>query len=713
MTMVKKSGIAKKMIFTSMVCATALFGESESTVDLGKLKVESSTISEKFQAIQNDVSSVSIVSEEAIEKLNPQSVADILDTIPGITYSLVGTDALKVHIRGVDNQMYMGEKPGVAIVIDGVPVQETTGKINVDLDNIASIKVIKGGASYLYGNDAIAGAIVITTKKPKAGSRTKVETEYGTFDTKRFMVSTNQAFENSAFQLQGNSRDTDGYWDDAYVRVKSVNGKYQYYITDSSEMTVGFDISQRETGDGNSVSGVTEAKENPTSKGYYSYGGYYDSDLTKYFITYSSDIGEESNMMLRVHRYEDDKNYKLARYTKDNDEIWSQDGAKGEFRTTAGSFAVMAGFDIQRNNTDEVSYDIADGTPQSGWGAVDGEKLAEYETKETINAGYTEIKHQTTENLISTLNIRHDSIKHEYKDEMDSDNDVDPSYEGTSYRLGFNYALNKSQHIYTSVSTGFRTPTVGQVSTNQVALAADPTLNFPKEIDLETTYNYEIGIKGKTGGNLNYSVAIFQLDRKNYIGRIAGSYITSDDDEENGYDNVGDMQSRGLELGINSDKSKAFSYNLAYTYLEAKFTDYTISQQQTTDPDGWGPLTATYARKDLSGNYVSRSPKHTAYLGVDYKATESFTISPEVYYKGEYYADEANEFKQDAYEVVNLKLNYNFDKSIEFFGKITNLMDKEYYEFVNVNSSALATMEDATIRVAEPRAFYAGVRAKF
>jgi outer membrane receptor protein involved in Fe transport len=63
--------------------------------------------------------------------------------------------------------------------------------------------------------------------------------------------------------------------------------------------------------------------------------------------------------------------------------------------------------------------------------------------------------------------------------------------------------------------------------------------------------------------------------------------------------------------------------------------------------------------------------------------------------------------------VVNLKFNYQVSKELEVFGRIDNILDKSYYEFVNVNSSALATMEDATIRVAEPISYYAGIRYTF
>ena len=76
-------------------------------------------------------------------------------SFPGVTADLSSGDEIKIKLRGIENQRYMGEKPGVAIVIDGVPVFERTGKVNIDLDNIESIKVIKGGASYLFGDDGL------------------------------------------------------------------------------------------------------------------------------------------------------------------------------------------------------------------------------------------------------------------------------------------------------------------------------------------------------------------------------------------------------------------------------------------------------------------------------------------------------------------------------------------------------------------------------
>ncbi|MBU1643146.1 TonB-dependent receptor, partial [bacterium] len=575
--------------------------------------------------------------------------------------------------------------------------------------NIESIKVIKGGASYLYGNDALAGAIVITTKKPKGESASKIEGEIGSFNSKRLLATTNQSFGNSALQLQASYRDTDGYWDDAYATIKSVNGKYVYYIDETSDVTFGLDYTNRKTGDGNSVSGTIEAEEDPRSVGEYSYSGYYDSDLIKGFVSYSKDFGEESNLMVQLHTYQDDKTYKTARRKYDANEVWKQNGAKGEYRTAFGPLAVMAGLDIQRNTTDELRYLAADGSLNN-----------DYETEEAINAVYTELILQVTERLTTTFNFRYDYIEQKYINDLDSTNNVSPTYKVPSYRAGFNYTLPENNSLYANFSTGFRTPTPGQISNNAVNLMNDPTLDIPLEIDPETTYNYELGARGqiRTNGRIEtlfYNASIYQLDRYDYIGQIAGNYITSDDENESNYDNVGDMRSRGFELAMYSDQSRMFSFNLAYTYLDAVFTSYTISQQITADPDGpYRPLTATYERKDLSGNRVPRTSKHMIDFTLHFKPVEAALISAEIYARSSYYADEANNYEMPGYAVMNLRGEYRFNEMFEIFGRIDNLLNKNYYQFANINSSALADdTTDMTIRVAPPRAYYAGLRIRF
>lgn len=692
-----------KKICISAICAVVLATTLNASENLGMISVNSTTIDDKFESKKSSVSNTVVVNSAEIEKINPSNIVDVFNTIPGMTAQNVGNDIVKVHIRGVDNHLYMGERPGVIIVIDGVPVQETSGKINVDLDNIESFKVIKGGASFLYGNDAIGGAVVITTKRPKAQSSSKIETEVGSFGLKRLSASTNQSFKNSALQIQGSTRDSDGYWEDSYLKHTSLNGKYQYYIDDSSDITVGLDYTKRETGDGNSVKGIAEATTNPESKDYLSYSGYYNSDLIKSFVTYSKDFEDQSNFMFNAYRYTDDKTYYSSRHRSGAyhqsfiEGEWIQNGIKSEYRKPFKNFAVMAGIDIQRNSVDSL-------TKASDINKTIGATTGDTTTKENINAIYLELKNQISTDLTTTINARYDNIKHDYDNDLDTSLNVSPSYNHTSYRAGLNYDLNSGDSLYTSISTGFRAPTAGQISSNKDGMARGYTV--PESLNIETTVNYEVGLRGNVIGH-TYDASVYQLDRKDYIAKRAGSYAdrSLNDPEDGYYDNLGDLRSRGFELSLQSDRKKEISYNIAYTYLNAKFEKLSMEYRDINDVN---------STVNLSGNTVPRTSAHTLNLTIDYKPTDNITVSPELIAKSSYYADDANIYKMSGYEVVNLRGTYKIKKNLEFFAKIDNLLDRNYYTFVTSYSyDADEDLTKATFRVAAPRAYYAGLRYKF
>ncbi|MDX8412905.1 MAG: TonB-dependent receptor plug domain-containing protein [Mariprofundales bacterium] len=180
--------------------------------DLGVIRIDSTTIDDRFEAKRGEPSNVSIISGDKVEQAHSENIKQLLDGIPGITTELQSGDSLKIHIRGVENQRFMGEKPGVAVVIDGVPVFERTGRVNINMDDIASIKVIKGGASYLFGDDALAGAVIITTKRGASMAGGTGSAEGGSFGYKRGVARAGFANDKMSGHLQASRRDSKSYY---------------------------------------------------------------------------------------------------------------------------------------------------------------------------------------------------------------------------------------------------------------------------------------------------------------------------------------------------------------------------------------------------------------------------------------------------------------------------------------------------------------------
>ena len=171
--MLRLSTVALACLLASGLPTSALAQTGDA---LAPITITGSAIDDRFSSTATDPVSTVTITRQQVEEQHAKNLIEVLRSVSGVTADLQGDgETLKIKLRGVENQRYMGEKPGVAIIIDGVPVFERTGKVNIDLDNIESIKVIKGGASYLYGEDALAGAVLVTTRRGAGYKGLKLE----------------------------------------------------------------------------------------------------------------------------------------------------------------------------------------------------------------------------------------------------------------------------------------------------------------------------------------------------------------------------------------------------------------------------------------------------------------------------------------------------------------------------------------------------------
>ncbi|PNV82176.1 MAG: TonB-dependent receptor [Sulfurimonas sp.] len=726
----------KKRVYLSAICALAI-GASAS--DLGTIQVESSTIDSKFDTKKTEVSTTTTISGEKVDEAHAESVQQLLQSIPGVTTEYTSGDSLKIHLRGVENQMYMGEKPGVAVVIDGVPVFERTGKVNIDLDNVESIKVIKGGASYLFGDDALSGAIIITTKKGAKYNHNYGAVEFGSDGYQKVLARSGYANDDLSFHIQASQRKSDGYWEDSDYKTKYLNGKIQYYLDDTSDISFGFEYSDRAKDTHGTVGGETAARTNPESvydgnQDNRDYTRDYDVELLKLFLTYSKDFSSNSNLLVNGYIYTDDTSYMSAPqtkdgsgasdpslddsdYTYDNEYAQIQRGVKSEYRSSFDTFATLLGLDLRFNEYENKStyrvnqalvryYPSYSVTPDY---YLAGDAKSDDTTDENVYAIYGEYKQEITKDLSATANIRYDLIKLDYKDYQN--NNIKNDFKVYSYRLGMNYKINDDLNIYANYSTGFRAPTVNQLYAGDTS-AWGSTQNNP-DLDPEKSFNYEIGLRAKAKG-ITYEAAIFQIDREDFIMKTSGNY--GDTDTTDMWDNVGGAKHRGLELSVIGNVIDKLSFNAAYTYLDAYYTKY---DNFGIDLDGsYRSSIVTFF--DATNNQIPRTPKHQLNLILDYMPINELKLTSEVNAKSEYYADDLNQIKIPGHATLNLLASYTNkigDYQYNLFARVDNVFDKFYYNTARSsgdrNEDGLFNAEDLSITVNPGRVYTAGLSVKF
>lgn len=721
---------------------TVLYAEE----DLGIIQVNSTTIDDRFKSKQNEISSTTLIKGEKIDEKKAENIQRTLQAIPGITTEFTDGDSLKIHIRGIENQVYMGEKPGVAVVIDGVPVFERTGSVNIDLDNIESIKVIKGGASYLFGEDALSGAVIITTKKGANNAGGKVEVQKGTYGYEKYLAKYGVSEEKYNAYIQASQRKKNGYYEDSNYKADYINGKAQYYIDDTSDITGGFEYSKRDKDSHGTVRGVTEAKNNPKSiwtegnDRVKDYSAMYNVELLKLFTTYAKEFDGDKNLLVNLYQYGDKTNFRTAYATYDinhnpvtdpafkpnlNEYEQIQRGLKSEFRgNTEKNGAYMVGMDLRANNyKNDVSYAI-DWAKQSFRGGrvtwsdyTKGTVTANDNTDEKVYALYGEYQYPLSDRWSLTSNLRYDNINVDYESDLSALN-LKKTFNQYSYRLGANNQINENMTFYTAFSTGFRAPSMQQLFYGD--MNPDSTTDSNPNLKPEETKSFDVGIRGKSnafGINHNYEVGLFRMDRKDYIMSSSGQYASIEFDGDHAqYQNIGGMKSQGVELSVASQVSEQLASNLSYTYMDAEFTKYDNFNLNLGSTYG-SYVTENY---NLAGNNVPRVSKHHLNGSLDYKPTKAITLSPEIDAISSYYADELNRFKIPAHAVFNLNTNYktkinNYETS--FFARIDNLLDKSYYNTAKLSgdgdSNGVYDQEDISITVNEGRTVNFGVQVKF
>lgn len=730
---------------------------------LGTVQVTSTTIDDRFAGKRGEPASVSDISGKAIDARRPQNLIEMLNAVPGVTADLSSGDELKIKLRGIENQRYMGEKPGVAIVIDGVPVFERTGKVNIDIDNIESIKVIKGGASYLFGEDALVGAVIVTTKRGAKYKGVTVGADVGAWNYNRQQARVGFATDWGTGHLQATHREGDDYYWQSGYKTDYIDGNLRLFLTGTSDLTFGFEKSDRAKDKHGSVKGATQAALDPTGAIGRDYTRKYDIDLQKLHATYSNDLSATSNVLATIYEYRDHTRFWSAPqrvaadgqgisdatpgaqelYTNLNDYRQVQRGVKGEWRASSGSFGWLGGLDLRRNeyknkNTAKVSYCAREDRtapyacpPPASNLTLAGSVLGDSKTDEAVNALYGEVKFIPAPNWTLTLNGRYDNIGLDFASaatkEVPAAFTRSKSFNVNSWRAGANYEFTPNLNVFGNVSTGFRTPTADQLYNGSLSPTGGKTLNN-ENLKAEEAINVELGTRSRTtlfGVPVDVEAAVFQIERKDFIMSSVGQYAASTAAIQEQYANIGGVRNRGIELAIRSDARREFTVDLAYSYIRAVFTRYENFYQALGSPYG----NPTLVRFDNTGRDVPRVPRHQANLTFGWQPGERTRLALEMDAKSWSWADEINQVKWSGRTLFNLHANYDIREAgmlgakWSLFARVNNLFDKRYWSAARGTNDAshyvtglydqVYNAEDLSIVVGKPRNWMVGVTASF
>lgn len=176
-----------------------------------------------------------------------RTLTDILTEIGGIDVQranpLMASPGDEVSIRGLNEGRMVIEIDGRRINHTGHYGRYIVDWSSLNMDDIESIEIIRGGHSVLHPF-AIGGVINIVTKKGKKTKDLKpecsVKAGYGRYDTYNMLASVNGGVANTVgYNFSASRQETDGYLRNNFQETDSFNGHLTFYLPRGATFSLG------------------------------------------------------------------------------------------------------------------------------------------------------------------------------------------------------------------------------------------------------------------------------------------------------------------------------------------------------------------------------------------------------------------------------------------------------------------------------------------
>jgi len=148
------------------VSFAAVADTDQSVLELDRISISASKTERPAAEI---AAPVTIIDDEEIERTLAESISDMVRYIPGVTVPFQGQrfGLAGFNIRGLGGNRVQVAVDGVQIP-DGFAIGDFTNASRnfIDTDSLKQVEIVRGPASSLFGSDALAGVVALTTKDP-------------------------------------------------------------------------------------------------------------------------------------------------------------------------------------------------------------------------------------------------------------------------------------------------------------------------------------------------------------------------------------------------------------------------------------------------------------------------------------------------------------------------------------------------------------------
>ncbi|MFM9853811.1 MAG: TonB-dependent receptor [Sphingomonadaceae bacterium] len=190
--------------------------------------------------------SVTVLSADTIAKTGTQNAEDFARLTPGVTIVTGTAEAgdTQINIRGINGAR--DAESSVALVVDGI-LKTNSAQLNQNQGTLRQIEVLKGPQGALYGRNAAAGALVISTLKPGDRLEGGGKVSYASQNTFEGSAYISAPIGGGGVVLSGYYRKTDGFYRNLFLqnrnvvddqKVWAVDGRFVTKLGDATDLDV-------------------------------------------------------------------------------------------------------------------------------------------------------------------------------------------------------------------------------------------------------------------------------------------------------------------------------------------------------------------------------------------------------------------------------------------------------------------------------------------
>jgi iron complex outermembrane receptor protein len=641
------------------------------------------------ESIENLPVSIDRVDQSEIAQGQLQiNLSESLDTVPGISAQNRQNYAqdLQLSVRGFGARSEFGVR-GVRLYSDGIPGNMPDGQgqfSNFDLSSAEHIEVLRGPFSALYGNSS-GGVISVFTEDGKPGFELTGTAEAGSLDTQRYALkgagdngSVNYVVDATHFQ-------TDGYRVHSEAERNILNSKVRFNLDDASKLTlVANAIATPFIQD---PLGLTSAQlgEDPTQAGVnaLAYNSRKNLNQEQMGVIYERELSPSDELQATL--------YGGHRATTQFQAI---PAASESLPVNPGGVIdlnrLFGGVDLHLTDnrtllggplqwTAGVSYDDLQEARKGFLNFIGSELGVEGALRRNQNNRvfdldeYLQAQWDPTDRWRGMLGVRNSVVEVKSHDLLSVSGSPDSGvrYGATDPVAGIIYRAAPMLHVYGAYGRGFETPTLNDLayrSTN----GSIPGLNLG--LQAARSDDFEVGIKAGEHA-VRADVAAFYIRTHDELAvqqNAAGRSV---------YENIGETERRGLELGLDGAWADGFSSRVAYTYINA----VTLQPYTTCLVTPCKPVIIPVR------NHLPSVPEDSLYAGLTWAyAPRGFSATLEAISRAQIFADDRNSQAASDYTVANLRFGFEQQSSrwhFTEFARVDNLTNRSYVGSVIVNET--------------------------